>query len=224
MSERSAYRRQHPAGTMTPAVRSAPAAPGTPGRALRSAPRPCARARPTTTCRPSHHRTCSGRAKLWCPRSSSVECNGRPNWKKGLVAALEYAIGRREKETTEEGSNGYWGAGSDRVWSLAEHAKKWIEGGRANESLCPNRPQGITEREEDRREKTVNKRTRRYQRVERTVGCKLQEREWTIAPNVPARHDEMERWREEVAEWIDQSYEQVDLDIQAIRECEGEPE
>ena len=165
-----------------------------------------------------------GGAELWCPRSSSVECNGRPNWKKGLVAALEYAIGRREKETTEEGSSGYWGAGSDRVWSLAEHAKKWIEGGRANESLCPNRPQGITEREEDRREKKVNKRTTRYQRVERTVGCKLQEKEWTIAPNVPARHDEMERWRNEVAKWIDQSYEQVDLDIQAIRECEGEPE
>ena len=114
--------------------------------------------------------------------------------------------------------------GSERVWSLARHAKKWIESGRGNESLCPNRPQGITEREEDRKEKTVNKRTQKYQGVERTIGCKLQEREWIIAPNLPARHDEMARWREEVAEWIDQSYKQVDLDIQTIRECEGEPE
>ena len=165
-----------------------------------------------------------GGAKLWCPRSSPVECNGRPNWKKGLVAALEYAIGRRKEEARKESTYGYWEAGSERVWSLAEHAKKWIKSGRANQSLCPNRPQGIAEREEDRKERTVTKRTRKFQGVERTVECKLQEREWTIAPNVPASHDEMAGWREEVGEWIDQSYKQVDLDIEAIRECEGEPE
>ena len=165
-----------------------------------------------------------GGAQLWCPRSSPVECNGRPNWKNSLVAALEFAIGQRMGRTTEENIDEHWGTGSKRVWSLAEHAKEWIESGRVKGSLCPNRPQGITESEEDTKEKIVNMRTRKYQRVERTVMCKLPERDWTVAPNVPVRHDEMARWRQEIDRWIDRSYKEVDQDVQTIRECEGEPE
>ena len=110
------------------------------------------------------------------------------------------------------------------MWELAEYAKSWVEHEPAKESLCLNRPQGITEGEETRRVKVVNKRTRMYQGVERTVRCNLPERVWTVAPKVPAEGDEMPEWREQVRVWIEKSYRQVDQDIRAIRECEGEPE
>lgn len=165
-----------------------------------------------------------GKAQLWCPKSSPIECNGRPSWKINLVKALEYAIGRKMEKTTEEETNVYWRVGTEGIWSLAEHAKKWIESGQVNKSLCPNRPQGIKERKVVRIETTVNKRTSKFQRVERTVTCKLPDKEWSIAPSVPVEYDELARWREDVQIWIDQFYRQIDLDIQAIRECEGEPE
>ena len=165
-----------------------------------------------------------GGAQLWCPRISPVGCDGRPSWKRNLVEALEYAIGRRKERRAEERVEEYRGSGSERVWLLAEHAKKWIEDGGVNDSLCPNRPQGITERQEERKEKVVNKRTRKYQEVERTVRCELPERVWTIAPKIPFKLGEMTTWREEVGKWIKQNYRQVDQDIQVIRECEGEPE
>ena len=165
-----------------------------------------------------------GKAQLWCPQSSPIECNGRPSWKKNLIGALEYAIGRRVDKNTEEETEGYWGIGTELIWSLAEHAKNWMEGGQIIDSLCPNRPQGIKERKAVRIEQTVNTRTQKFQIVERTVNCILQERQWSIAPHVPVEHNELARWREEVQFWIDKNYRRVDLDIQAIRECEGEPE
>ena len=165
-----------------------------------------------------------GKAQLWCPRSSPIKCNGRPSWKKNLIRALEYAIGRRVEKLIEEETKGYWGIGTEQIWSLAEHAKNWIKGKQIIDSLCPNRPQGIKEKKAVRIEKTVNIRTKKFQSVERTVKCKLQERQWSIAPDVPVERKELTRWREEVRNWIDQNYRRVDLDIQAIRECEGEPE
>lgn len=165
-----------------------------------------------------------GGAKIWCPRSSPVECNGRPGWKKNLVAALAFSIDQRMEGTTEERTEQLRGNDLERVWSLANHAKEWIESGHLNDSLCPNRPQGITEREEDTKEKVVNTRTRKYLDIERTVRCKLRERDWTIAPRVPVKHDEVGKWRLQVDKWIDHSYKEVDQDVRTIRECEGEPE
>ena len=163
-------------------------------------------------------------AQLWCPRTSPVECNGRPDWRESLVSALEFAIGRRMNKTTDSGTEEYWGTGSEQIWPLAEHAKKWIENGRVKESLCPNRPQGITEKEEDTQEMIVNWRTRKYRDVERTVRCTLPERDWSVAPSIPVRYNELPKWRQEVEMWIDHTYKEVDEDIRMIRECEGEPE
>ena len=164
------------------------------------------------------------RAQLLCPRRSPIACEGRANWKRNLVRALGYAIGRSEGENGEVGVERAWGGSAEQMWDLAEHAKSWVERGLAQKSLCPNRPQGITEGEEKRQVKVVNKRTMMYRGVERTVRCNLPERVWTVAPKVPAERDELPAWREQVRVWIERSYSEVDQDIRTIRECEGEPE
>ena len=164
-----------------------------------------------------------GDAELWCPRGGPTEWSGRLGWKQGLVEALEHASGQQRRDASEREMSKHNRGDWKQVGSLAEHAKNWIENSEVNVSLCPNRPQGIGETEEDRREYEVNERTRMYQNVSRTIGCKLRAREWTLAPMLPSGYEQMGRWRVEVEEWIGQAYMRVELDVQAIRECEGEP-
>ena len=49
-----------------------------------------------------------GRARLLCRRSSTIACEGRPNWKRNLVKALGYAIGRAEGENGGVEVEGTW--------------------------------------------------------------------------------------------------------------------
>ena len=165
-------------------------------------------------------------AELWCRRGDEQHCAARQAWRQDVVEALEYGIESWEipnsakADQTELQENRM-----ERIW---KHAA-WVREKGANlaqsESLCPNRPQGITEREEQRENDRINERTLAYQKIPRTKSCVLSPRLSTIAPSLPPEGGkvEVEEWRRSVRAWIEDSRTQFQRDVQTIKECEGEP-
>ena len=163
-------------------------------------------------------------AELWCRQDNIQHCEARQSWRNDVMAALEYGIESWEvpsaievdqTEVLEDGTAEVW---RHAVWVRNKGAELGLA-----ESLCQNRPQGIAEGEEQRKNIRVNDRTLAYQKIPRTVSCVLSPQLSTSAPSLPSNAEKVEEWRRDVEAWIEESHGQFQRDVQTIKECEGEP-
>ena len=165
-----------------------------------------------------------GVAELWCRQDNKQHCEARQVWRHDIIAALEYGIA--SWETPSMAQVDQTEPLEDKTAEIWRHAV-WVRDKGAelaqSESLCPNRPQGIAEREEQRDTNRVNERTLAYERIPRTVTCVLSPQLSMIAPSLPSNAEKVEEWRGQVKAWIEESRVQFQRDVQTIKECEGEP-
>ncbi|MCY4361393.1 MAG: hypothetical protein OXE42_04280 [Gammaproteobacteria bacterium] len=163
-------------------------------------------------------------SELWCRQGSIENCEARQEWRRNVIAALEY--GSASWEMHKSGHGGQQMVLEDDTAEIWRHAA-WVRDKGAElayaESLCPNRPQGITENEEQRENSKINERTRAYQKIRRTSKCTLPRQLLTTAPSLPSDVGNIEEWRESIGEWINTNRRQFQEDIQTIKACEGEP-
>ena len=165
-------------------------------------------------------------SELWCRRGNQEHCKARGDWRRNILSALEYGIASWETRMSEDAEA--MEAPEDKTYDFWRHAV-WVRNEGADlartESLCPNRPQGIAESEEERENNKVNKRTRAYQKIQRTSKCILPRLSLTSAQSLPTNADpeQITEWRGAVETWINASRRRMQEDIRTIKACEGEP-
>ena len=163
-------------------------------------------------------------AELWCHQGNNQHCAARQAWRRDVIAALEYGIASWDMPSAAEVNQAeVLEDTTEKVWRHAAWARDKGAELAQSESLCPNRPQGIAETQEQRENYRINDRTFAYQKIRRTENCILSPHLSTMAPSLPSDAEKVDEWRKDVRAWIDESRRQFQRDVQTIKECEGEP-
>lgn len=158
-------------------------------------------------------------AELWCRQGNEQHCTTRQAWRHNILAALEYGIASWEmSRQAREDQTQVLEDRTEAIWRHAEWVREKGAKLAQSESLCPNRPQGIAEREQQRENDRISERTLDYQKIPRTKKCVLPPMLPMIAPSVPSDAEKVENWRRDVGAWIEESREQFQRDVQTIKD------
>ena len=164
-----------------------------------------------------------GVAELWCRRSSAEHCDFRRDWRFNVVAALEYGAASWEPAALSQDKEPPESEGPvEEVWRHATWARSTGARLAQDQTLCPNRPLGIAE-SKGRHHRQVDERTRAFQKLPHSSNCVLPRRTAATIPSLPAESAKMEKWRQDVEEWIREARLRFEDDVRAIKSCEGEP-